>query len=243
MGWLHRLARRVWAWLLLQQPQFDHLRDYWDELYRQWNRHLFETSSPAIAAFVVWWIVGAPPVSVVVFVVVWVFLLAGYYRWREKHIQLVPQFKLTECRVFSPTHMDTSVNSLWLQVLPQCITQVRANKVKGYLLRVMSWSNAGWQPTEFDQPLDLKWSLYDTRPRGLELGINQWLNVCWINNVEPTIHLETLPVPAAQSTLFQLNSSYRFDVRVSARNCPARDISLVVRLGATWDSLTAEAAL
>ena len=173
------------------------------------------------------------------FVVFWAFLLAGHYAWRGEHVQLVPQFDLTDYRILSPTHQLANVRSRFVQVLPRCKTGTRVIKVRGVLLRVMSWSPVGWQATELDQPLDLLWSFYDTRPRNLEPGINQWLNLCFITNMEQFIHLETRPVPSAAGPngLFKPNNSYRFDVRVTARNSPAQDISLVMTLGATWDSL------
>jgi hypothetical protein len=81
--WLHKIR----AWLLKRQPQLDLARPYWDELVKQWNAHLFETTSPVGVLFLIWWFVGAPPVTLVIFVVVWVFLLAGYYAWREERLK------------------------------------------------------------------------------------------------------------------------------------------------------------
>ena len=241
--WISRQAWWIWAWVLGRQPWFDYMRDYWDELVKQWNKHLFETTSPIIVAFLLWWFFVTPFLAVAVFVVVWVFLLAGYYAWRGDHVQLVPRFNLNDYRVSSPTHVMANVRSLFVQVLPRCHTGARVIRVRGYLLRVMSWSPVGWQPTELDQPLDLLWSFYDTRPRNLEPGINQWLNICFITNMEQFIHLETRPMPAAQRTLFRANNSYRFDIRVTATNCPAQNISLVISLGGTWDSLTVDPEL
>ena len=79
-------ATRVWNWLLQREPKLDLARPYWDELVRQWNLHLFETTSPIGVMFLIWWFVGTPPMALVVFVVVWVFLLAGYYALSLIHI-------------------------------------------------------------------------------------------------------------------------------------------------------------
>jgi hypothetical protein len=83
----------AWRWLLQRQPQLDYARDYWDVLVKQWNLHLFETTSPVGVAFLVWWLAGAPPVTFVLCALVWVFLLAGYYAWRAEHLKVItPRF-------------------------------------------------------------------------------------------------------------------------------------------------------
>ena len=94
MEHLKRRLREGWVWLLRQQPQFAHAREYWDELVRQWNKHLFETSSPFGVAFLVWWYTGSPPVTFVLCVLIWVFLLAGYYAWRGEYLKGVPTVRL-----------------------------------------------------------------------------------------------------------------------------------------------------
>jgi hypothetical protein len=80
-------SNKIKAWLLERQPQLDLARPYWDALVEQWNKHLFETTSPIVVLFLIWWFIGAPPVTLVVFVVVWMFLLAGYYAWREERLK------------------------------------------------------------------------------------------------------------------------------------------------------------
>jgi hypothetical protein len=77
----------AWAWVLRHQPTLDYARLYWDKLIAQWYEHLFETTSPVGVAFVVWWLVGAPPATFVLCALVWVFLLAGYYAWRDEHLK------------------------------------------------------------------------------------------------------------------------------------------------------------
>jgi hypothetical protein len=86
---LRERLRTLWGWLLQRQPKLDYARDYWEVLVKQWNEHLFETTSPIGVAFILWWITGSPPVNFVLCVVVWVFLLAGYYAWREEHLKNV----------------------------------------------------------------------------------------------------------------------------------------------------------
>ena len=161
-------------------------------------------------------------------------MIDGRKRRRRPTAQ-TPQIELQEVRVRPAQTGDPTLKTLYVQVLPKCSTPARIEDCRGHLLRVQKWDGARWVPTELNEPLDLIWSLHDSAPRILLPGIDQWLNVFWVSNVHQSMILQTAPVPMAAFSLLNFTDTFRFDIRVTGRDCAPADISLRVRIGNRWD--------
>src|SRR5207237_953601 len=76
------------------------------------------------------------------------------------------------------------VRSLYVHILPACLTDAPVNGCKGSLLRIHKWSSGKgtWELTPFDEPLDLNWSLRGAEPITIQAGIDRRLNICFITS-------------------------------------------------------------
>jgi len=152
--------------------------------------------------------------------------------WRQTR---AAQIELREVRGYLTSTNDPNQRRLYAQLLPRAEAGIEA--CQGHLLCVWKWHslNRCWFPTELNQPLDLIWSYHDSAPRNLLPGIYQWLNIFWISNLNQQVTLETNPIPVDSLSILNFTDTFRFDIRVTARNCEPVDISLRVRIGERWD--------
>jgi hypothetical protein len=225
----------AWNWILQRQPKLDHARDYWDTLVKQWNEHLFETTSPVGVAFIVWWITGSPPVTFVLCVLVWVFLLAGYYAWREEHERLIPKMRFANpAFCFHDQSTDEAEERRYLQVLLESLSDAPVNGCHAYLQRIMQWGGSGWVATQYDHAMGLTWSFQkqfaEIETRTLYKKVDQRINVAFVTS-SFKFGIETTPQNMAIKSLDM--GIFRFDIHVVAKDCAPLDLSLRVELGIT----------
>jgi len=162
--------------------------------------------------------------------------IAGYYAWRSDHLHLIPKLEIAQI-VLTPTPTDQQIPLIVVHIIPKCLTDAPVEGCKGYLLRVLRWSEdtKDWAPTEIDEPLDLLWSIHDDDlPRTLHPGIEKRFNLCWINQSHQVLLLGR--VPLRWQEVFNQTDQFRFDVRITAKNCPPVDASIGVRISDDWKS-------
>jgi len=74
-------------WVAARSRTFDLFGDYIKAVYKRWNDYFW--NALIIAPIVLWWMLGNPPVWLVVSAFVWALLVAGYFAWREEHLKNV----------------------------------------------------------------------------------------------------------------------------------------------------------
>jgi hypothetical protein len=125
---------------------------------------------------------------------------------------------------------------MYLQVLPECITDVPVKECHARLLLVSKQNGHGqWVPTQMNSPLKLGWDYYGFDPLTIEPGIGQRLNVCFWDNkstaVIPTVH----PIPSKWRSIVG-PGPFKFDIRMIGEGCAPVDFSVTINLlGRKWD--------
>jgi hypothetical protein len=236
-------------WLKSRRRSLALLPDYLRAVIQHWNDILF-LSIPTFP-FVVWWFVGSPPMWLIIFIFIWVFLVAGYYAWRAERVRFLPKmtFATPPFRFHDQSTSDPLERRRYLQILPECLGNGPVIGCQGHLLRVMRWDNEEWQPTEFDHAMGLVWSYLDAAvPRTLYPGIDYRLNLLFVSLRQDRrgLALTTQPQNFALASLRDPPPiALRFDIRITGENCAPLDISLKVRFKlaespAEWFNLEVE---
>jgi hypothetical protein len=184
--------------------------------------------------FLVWWALGSPPL---VFIFVAAMFVAGYYAWRANHLRMVPVLGIKESHIQETPTSNPNERRAYIQLVPTCLTEVPVNECRGHLLKVCKWSerNKEWQTTELNEPLNLAWSMHDASPLTMFPGVDQRLNVCWVDN-----HGRFIPdcpngLPLRGQEVFNSRDKFRFDIRVTAKDSPPVNTSVIVQMGINWN--------
>lgn len=165
-----------------------------------------------------------------------VFFMTGYYLWRDDYSRLQPKFKVEQIIAQVTDTEDKATTKIFLQVLPECLTDVPVLECRARLLLVSKLDgNRNWIPTQMNSPLKLGWDYYGYEPLPIEPGIGQRLNICsWDNHftaVVPTVE----PMPSKIRGILG-PGPFKFDIRMSAKDCTPIDFSVTVNLlGRKWD--------
>ena len=165
---------------------------------------------------------------------------AGYYVWRTDHVRLIPKLELVSLHmIYTPTNVP-NLQRRFVQVLVRCATESPLDNCRGQLLRILKWSQGDWQPTLVDESLDLLWSNADIASVTLEPGNDKRLNVFFVDSATRNI----LPFAERMSMRLLLVSVpfdvFRFDVRVAAKDCLPKYVSVKATFGQNWDDVTIE---
>lgn len=185
----------------------------------------------AVIFVIVWALVDNLPHWVIASFFVWALILAGYQNWRIDHIRLMPNMTVTKVNIFSQAYAnDPSRIHTFVQILPECTTELPINNCSGHLLRVCKRASpeAEWETTQLNQPRALLWSWYDKEEMSVRQGIEQYLNVCCIDSVLGTIRPWTNVSPA--SLKLDCIDMFRFDIRITADDCPPVDVVVAVKM-------------
>lgn len=219
---------------------FDLLPEYFRAIAGQFQRILW---GPALIAvvFVIASLLGALPKWIAIIYLVAVMFVAGYYVWRADHLRLMPKVAATRIHI-QPTPCILG-RGVYVQIEPECLTESPLEECQGYLIRVLhKWpvgsgiGNGEWEPTEVNEPQPLGWSLGNPAPRTLIPGIPQRLNVFWIYSEEPRFIQPCVePMPLRSHDVLTQQGSFRFEVKIRAKNCPAVDVAIEVERGDPWD--------
>lgn len=226
-------------WIKTRFETFVLLPEYFRSVVNNWHDILWGASLLAVA-FVIWWFLGNPPTWVIGVYLVGAMFIAGYYAWRPNYLQLIPKLEIAAV-VLTLTPTDQQVPLIVVHLIPRCLTDAPVEDCTGHLVRVLKWSEStrDWIPTEIDEPSDLVWSIHDDiSPRTLHPGIEKRLNLCWINQSRQIILLGRIPLRWQQ--VFNDTDRFRFDVRITAKNCPPADGSIALRVGGDWKNPSVE---
>lgn len=166
-------------------------------------------------------------------IVAWLFLVAGYYVWRADHVRLIPKFSVTT--LCPPNETDTedgNVTNLFIQIIPECLTDSPVLGCRARLLQVSKKfeDDEDWRVTSMDSPLFLDWDYYGSGEFTLEPGIRQRVNVCWWSNRFRMIIPCVSPLPSKYRNVFNDFESFKFDIRITAKDCEPVDVSVLVSL-------------
>jgi len=181
-----------------------------------------------------WW-----PPTIIVFLsyLLTVVFMAGYYLWREQYIRLIPKFKVETIIAQVTDTENKDITKIFLQVLPECLTDAPVFECRARLLLVSKFDGHGnWIPTQMNSPLKLGWDYYGYEPLTIEPGIGQRLNICWWDNKFTAIIPTVEPMPSKIRGIMG-PGPFKFDVRMSAKDCTPVDFSVTVNLlGRKWDA-------
>lgn len=164
------------------------------------------------------------------------FVLAGYHIWHSYYLRLLPKLEFEpavfrEIRDEAATNTGTIYSVEYLQILPRCLTESPVEDCRGRLLRVLERKGNGdeWQPTVFNEPLDLIWSLHSSDPITLEPNIPQRLNLLAVTMNDVQLQVSLKPLKATR--VFSINRDFRLDVMVTGKDTQPIEISIRVRFG------------
>jgi hypothetical protein len=251
--WVRKVV--VSDWIATRSRTFDLLPEYLRVVIGHWNDILW--GSVPTFPFVIWWFLGSPPAWLVTIIFVWVLIVAGYYAWRSEHLLLVPKLRLQfEQRnpfvLITPAveatsggnplpkllHAPPALLRCYARLLPKCMS-THVVGCRGYLAAVHKEVAGRWAATEFNEALRLQWS---NRPTAdsleLQREVDQFLDLFYIDDQQKYIVPCVDVLPLRASRVFrdaENNDVFRFDVIVTADNCPTECISLRVQRGEHWD--------
>ncbi|MGA7380739.1 MAG: hypothetical protein WBX03_07795, partial [Terriglobales bacterium] len=164
------------------------------------------------------------------------FFTTGYFLWKGDYVRLQPRFRVSKIIAQRTETEASDVTSIFLQVLPECLTDAPVEDCHARLLLVSRPDGYGkWIPTEMNSPLKLGWDYHDYEPLTIEPGIGQRLNVCWWDNHATAIIPTVNPMPSKWRTIIG-PGPFKFDIRMTGKDCAPVDFSVTINLlGRKWD--------
>ena len=183
--------------------------------------------------FLIWWALGSPPLEIIFLLAA---LVAGYYAWFALYKRQIPKVSIRQVTITPTPTTLSNVFQVYVHMIPECETDVPVHECQGFLLRVLRQSPNGWESTDIDEPMELTWSIYDdTNPRTLQPGIPTRLNLCFVSSHNGKLHAAVPRLPLRCLNVFGTGDTFRFDVRVTAKDCVPTDASIIVKNGDAWD--------
>lgn len=224
---IFRLFRNVFS-DPLQQAYWRLFRD------RAWEIFWGPTVLGILFGLVTLW--RSPSLIVFLSYLLTVSFMAGYHLWRREYIRLQPGFKVEQIIAQVTDTEDKAITKIFLQVLPECLTDVPVLECRARLLLVSKLDgNRNWVPTQMNSPLKLGWDYYGYEPLTIEPGIGQRLNICQWDNLFTAVIPTVEPMPSKIRGILG-PGPFKFDIRMSAKDCTPIDFSVTVNLlGRKWD--------
>jgi hypothetical protein len=213
---------------------FDLLPQYFTAAAERFQDILWGAGLPAIV-WLIWSMVGTPPRWVNWVVVLCVLFTSGYYVWRADHVRLLPKFDIRDWHIEETPTVDgagkPSGKSIYVQLLPKCLSGAEVEECQAYLLGVSALSkDSVWIPTAMNERVILGWSNVKDEEgfsnMTLHPGIEPRLNVFLVHssNLQITPCANRWPLRAEKIFLAEAGTAFRFDIKVVARQC--RDVNL-----------------
>jgi hypothetical protein len=223
-------------WIQRWAERYALLPQYFTAIAKRWQDYLWGPSVVAVAMVLVF-ALGHLPAWAIVLYFVFVLFIAGYFAWRADHLRLMPKFAVTEM-IAHPAETETRDFTLYVQIVPECLTDAPVYECRGELLRVSHRhsSEEKWTVTGLNFPLILGWDCYGIQPFTLQPGIKRRLNVCWWDDKRMFIRPAVEPLPSLWRTVFDSLGTFKFDIRITAKDCSPVDVSVTVNLDERiWD--------
>jgi|ERR1700692_717267 len=223
------MRNKIFQWLKRRSKELDLLEEYFPLVFTRWQALLWGGSVLAIGWGIRFIVSEWPPWINWTAVLVALFF-AGYYLWRSEHVRLLPKFEISKVFPQVTETTDPHNPSLFVQVVIRCLTDAPVYECSGHLLRVSSRFNPEekWELTDMNAPLFLAWDYYGIRPRTLEPGIDYRLNVCFWSSANSFIVPAVEPLPQKYKSVFDSSDTFKFDVKVTAKDCASADVSVTV---------------
>jgi hypothetical protein len=215
------------------------MRDYW----RAVREHAWETfwgAGVLGVVFTAYTLYYPPARPYIPWAVAWAILVAGYFIWRADHVRLLPKMTLgpLDTALYARTGVANQKRR-YVQVIVACATEGPLEICRGQLLRISEWVDGKWEATHISETLDLLWSYVDEPTVTVEHGAPRRLDLLFVENTSRDIVLWTrMRIKLASASA--PTARFKFDVRVAAKDCPPKYISIKVTFGDHWDDLTAE---
>ena len=245
---MRQRLRKLFSWCVRKGRTLHLFWEYARAVYTRWNDYPW--GELIISPIIVWWIVGNPPIWIIIAAFIWALLIAGYYTWRAEYERLTPKLRLSAppFLIHDATTSNPTERRKYIQIIPEPASEGRVEGCSAHLLCVMKLSGDDWQMTEFDHALPLRWSFYDTADaQTLIRGIEKRVNLLWFNN-SFEMALETTPQVHAIRQVITSAGTFRFDVCLTAKDSSPLNLKLKVQLGLTagvggqipWDAVQIE---
>lgn len=228
------------GWLKTRFATFDLVPDYFGALAQSWQDVLWGASMPAIA-FGLYWAFYEPSAKVLTIFFVAVMFVAGYYIWRADHLRLMPKLTISKFILEETGLAGVPVRSIYIHILPVCLTDAPVSGCEGRLLRIHKWSTTSnaWELTPFNEPLELNWSWRGAVPITIQPGIDQRLNVCFITSTGQMVaDVKDSIIPIRGQSVLNGTDRFRFDIKITANECPPVDAVVEVQGGVPWNKPT-----
>jgi hypothetical protein len=222
-------------WFKKQFRAFLLFPEYIREIASQWMNLLFGAGLMAVG-FAIWSAFGHPPLTVIFVVAV---LIAGFYAWQASYVRFVPAIRVDKYKIDEVPTNHANIRRTYVQIVPECVSDAPIEECRGYLLRVWKRDppNTEWQTTPLNQPLELNWSYVDTPVVTLQPNTGQRLNLAWIDNQMPRLLPDVTKVPNSAYSVFSVSRSFKFDVQITGKNCPAVNLGVVIENAWEWNNL------
>jgi hypothetical protein len=197
----------------------------------------FIRHAPLWQVFVVW-VLGTVLVFFIISVIVYAF--RSRTNSTPPPLSVEPKkFEVTKFEILPTPTPQLNVNRVYVQVVPRCLTETPVHECQGRLLRVYKKyiGEEDWQALVMNEPLILEWSTRGFSPLTLQPGIDQRLNVCFRDG-HPTAKIipTTDFIPMLWINVPNPTGTFRFEISVTAADCPPVDISVDVTVeGRDWD--------
>lgn len=233
--------RKLGRWLKGRLYSFDLLPDYFTAIAQRWQDVLWGASMPAVM-FLLWWALGSPPNWALVLIFVIAMFVAGYYAWRAGHVLLIPRLNIdpTPRAQGSPTVNPQNAPtgySVNYQLVVNNATEVPVDDCRGHLLSVLKLADDGtWQETAINEALVIQWTV-NSNVTALTIypGVPQRLNIFFAHS-DGITRLSTIPLPMRSMDVLNRADTFRFVIRITAKDCAAIDVTMEIKIGPNPDN-------
>ena len=149
----------------------------------------------------------------------------------------VPKFRVSEVIENRVPTNRANEEHLYIQVVVESLTDVPVLNCRGFLRTIWRRNEAGnWEKTQADELLDLLWSVRDTAVHTIQPRTPARLNLLWFGNFHQHMNLCLAQTPIYIFRIVQTKDILKFDVHITADDCPPVDVSIGVQKGSEWNN-------
>jgi hypothetical protein len=154
--------------------------------------------------------------------------------FREK---AVPRFRVSEVIARPISTNQANDNRIYVQIVLDSLSDMPVINCRGFLKTIWRRSEAGeWEKTQADELLDLLWSVKDIVVHTIPPRSPARLNLLWFGSLNQHINLCLERTPHYVLPIVQTKDVLRFDIYITADDCPPANVSIGVQKGSEWDN-------